>query len=148
MVIRNFSSINPEKEVEQEIMAWCFQNRWSVSVFDSKALIRGTREVSRNPGLPVGCSDIVGVSDIGLGVFVELKRRNGENICRLSQHHFLTQKIESNSFGVVVSSSEKLEEIYKFWLSLRNSSFEEARKYLLQQLPKKVLVNKKIISLI
>lgn len=148
MVMKSLASIKPEKKVEQEIMAWCFLKRWSVSVFDSKAILDKTRGVVRNPGLSVGCPDIVGVSDIGIGVFLELKRKNGENICRLSQHQFLTQKIESNSFGVVVSSSEKLEELYLEWLSLRQSSFDEARKYLLQQLPKKVIVNKKIISLI
>lgn len=148
MVIKDLSSIKPEKKVQQEIMSWCFQNHWSVSVFDSKAILDKTLGVVRNPGLSVGCPDIVGVSDIGFGVFLELKRKNGENICRLSQYQFLTQKIESNAFGVVVSSSEKLEEIYKKWLSLRQSSFDEARKYLLQQLPKKVIVNKKIISLI
>jgi hypothetical protein len=98
----------------------------------------------QNPGLQVSTPDLIGNDSNGLALYVELKAPDGHEICRIGQHQFLTRKIFSNAFGAVVSSSAQLEQLYKRWLSLRNHSLIEARDYLLEQLPKKVLINGKV----
>lgn len=134
----------PEKFVETQILAWAFQNRWDLEVFDSRAIAYQGKK-RRNPGVPVGMSDLAGHSDIGLAVYIELKKAKGENLCRLSQHQFLSRKIQSGAFGIVTSSPEHLFEVYSKWLSLRGT--KEAEQYLLRELPRKVLVDGKVISL-
>lgn len=133
-----------EKAVEAEILAWCLSKGWSVDVIDSKA-IRINGRMRRNPGVIVGTSDVVGNCDIGLSVYVELKKRRG--LCRLEQYNFLKRKIEANAFGIVTDCAAHLEETYQLWLSLRDTSLNEARKYLLSQLPKRVLVDKRVVVL-
>lgn len=138
----------PEAWVEQAVLAWCFQNRWSVDVVDSK-MIRGPKgKMIENPGLPVGISDLLGNTDLGIAAFVELKKSNFRHVCRLSQRQFLERKIQSNAFGIVTDSVTHLEETYHKWISLRETSFNEAQSFLISELPKKVIVNKKVLLLV
>ena len=138
--------MKPEKLVEQEVLAWAFMHRWCVNVFDSGKIVRD-KKAHENTGLPSGCSDLVGNDNNGLAVYVELKDPKKDKVCRLSQHQFLSRKIESNAFACVVSSAKRLEEIYSTWLSLRGD-MEKARSYLKDQLPTKVLVGKKVLNLL
>lgn len=137
------SNINPEKQVESEIMAWAFSKRWSLNIFDSKKVFIAGKS-RENPGLPIGCSDLVGNTDKGLAVYIELKDPKKDKVCRLSQRQFLEKKIDSNAFACVVSSVAMLEEIFRKWKSL---SGKEARDFLRSQLPNKVIVGKKVVQL-
>jgi hypothetical protein len=140
-------NFNPEKKVEQQVLAWYFQNHWSMSVFDSE-MIRGPKnKMVRNPGIPTGCPDTLGCTDQGLAAFVELKKHGFRHICRLSQRQFLERKIQSNAFGIVTDSTEHLSKTYSSWLSLRSESLQKAREFLISELPRKVLVDGKILIL-
>lgn len=133
-----------EKLVESEILAFAFQKRWSLDVFDSAVIPTKQRQKTK---LPNGTPDLVGNDDQGLSLYIELKRKNKEDCCRLSQHQFLTKKIESNAFACVISSAEQLEIIYNEWLALRKSSLIKAKNYLLNLLPKKVIINNKLYNI-
>jgi hypothetical protein len=136
----------PESWVEQQVMAWAFQNKWSVDIFDSRAIVSG-RKTKKNPGIIVGCSDLVGNDAFGLSVYVELKKEGEDGVCRFSQHKFLTRKIESNAFACVVGSVVRLKYLYDEWTSLRQTSFKKAREFLLKELPTRVLIDGRITRL-
>lgn len=136
---------SPEKLVEQQVLAWAFENRWSLHVFDSKAIRRGDRMQS-NPGIPVGCPDLLGNCPCGFAAYIELKKHNADGVCRISQRNFLLQKIDSNAFACVVDSPEKIEQLYEKWVALREISWNVARDLLRKALPTKVIVNGKVIS--
>lgn len=142
--------MTPEKQVEEQIMAWLKQNAFSMDIFDSKATWSpGAKTFRKNRSLVEGCADLLGVSPEGYFVAIELKAPKKETICRVEQRRFLERKILSNGFGIVVSSVDALSESWSAWLNLRKENkLLEAQKYLLDKLPKKVLVNKKVLVLI
>lgn len=142
-ISKSIKKIGPEKKVESEVMAWAFSKGWSLDIFDSKMVFIGSAK-RENPGLPSGCSDLVGNTDKGHAVFIELKDPSKDNVCRLSQHQFLSKKIESDAFACVVSSVVMLEDIYSKWMSL---SGKEAREFLRSRLPKKVTLSGKVMTL-
>lgn len=140
----------PEKQVEEQIMTWLKQNAFSMDIFDSKATWSpGAKTFRKNRSLVEGCADLLGVSPEGYFVAIELKAPKKETICRVEQRRFLERKILSNGFGIVVSSVDALSESWSAWLNLRKENkLIEAQKYLLDKLPKKVLINKKVLVLI
>lgn len=142
--------MTPEKQVEEQIMTWLKQNAFSMDIFDSKATWSpGAKTFRKNRSLVEGCADLLGVSPEGYFVAIELKAPKKETICRVEQRRFLERKILSNGFGIVVSNADALSESWSAWLNLRKENkLIEAQKYLLDKLPKKVLVNKKVLVLI
>lgn len=142
--------MTPEKQVEKEIVEWLKQNAFSIDVFDSKATWSpGAKTFRKNRSLVEGCSDLLGVSPEGYFVAIELKAPKKETVCRIEQRKFLERKILSNGFGIVVSSVHVLSESWSAWIALRKENkLLEAQKYLLNKLPNKVLVNKKVLVLI
>ena len=146
MNILKRKGFSPEKLVEQEIIAWALINKWSLNVFDSKAL-KMNGKMRSNPGIPVGCPDLVGNCPLGYSVYIELKKAKASDVCRVSQRNFLQRKIESNAFGCVVDSAERLERLYVKWVALRINSLSKSREFLLEQLPTKVLIDGKIYSI-
>lgn len=133
-----------EKFVESQVLAWAFQRGWSLDVVDSKA-IRGAQDrFVRNSGVKVGTSDLVGCTDSGLAVYLELKRPGKRDLCRLEQRQFLERKIDSNAFALVVDDLEYLQTVYLHFVSL---DLKERRDYLKSLLPKKVLVNGRVLTL-
>lgn len=143
---RPLKLIKPEKQVERDVLAWGFLNGFSLDIYDSKSLfIKGNK--IRNPGLNVGTPDCCGSSPEGYSVFLELKAPGKEEVCRLSQFQFLARKIEGNCFALVLSSVSFLDQTWCAWLNLRkNGKDAEARDLLKSLLPKKVLVDGKIIA--
>lgn len=134
-----------EKFVESEVLAWAFQNHWSLDVYDSKGVYSESRGGYRSSNLiKAGTSDLVGCDNQGHAVFVELKKPNHHDVCSLGQRQFLERKINCGAFGCVVSSAKQLSEIYSQWKSLPEL---ERKEFLLSLLPRKVLVNKKIMHL-
>lgn len=149
MALRKSKFLESEKAVEQEIMAWAFQNRWSLDVYDSKGSYSETRgQYARNTGIKTGHPDLAGSDNLGRAVYLELKKAGQASKCRLEQHQFLSRKIESNCFAMVVDSVQVLETTYHTWLKLRNEGKEkEARDYLRGLLPTKVLVQGRTLEI-
>ena len=135
----------PEKLVETQIRHAAHEWGWSLDVYDSAVLIVAGKKIKKG-GLQVGSPDMMGASDSGIALYIELKKPDHNNICRIEQRLFLERKIESNAFGVVTDSPEHLLATYRKWLSLRGD-LKAARDYLLSCLPKKVLVKGKVVSL-
>lgn len=142
--------MTPEKQVEKEVVEWLKTNAFSIDVFDSKATWSpGAKTFRKNRSLVEGCADLLGVSPEGYFVAIELKAQKKETICRIEQRRFLERKIRSNGFGIVVSSVDALSESWSSWLALRKENkLLEAQQYLLSKLPKKVLVNGRVLVLI
>lgn len=140
----------PEKQVEKEVMAWLKGNAFSMDIFDSKATWSpGAKTFRKNRSLVEGCADLLGVSPEGYFVAIELKAPKKEGSCRIEQRRFLERKILSNGFGIVLSSVDALSESWFSWLALRKENkLSEAQKYLLNKLPKKVLVNGRVLVLL
>lgn len=133
-----------EKYVESQVLAWAFQNRWSLDVVDSKAVRGGSGRFVRNSGVKVGTSDIVGCTHLGLAAYLELKRPGKGSICRLEQRQFLERKIEANAFALVVDDPQYLQTVYFHFVSLND--LQERRAYLKALLPTKVLVQGLVVQ--
>lgn len=142
--------MTPEKKVEQEIIQWLKANAFSVDIFDSKATWSPSAKTFRkNRSLVEGCADLLGVSPEGYFVAIELKAPKKEVVCRAEQRTFLERKIRSNGFGIVVSSVGALSESWSSWIAFRKENkLLEAQQYLLNKLPKKVLINGRVLVLV
>jgi hypothetical protein len=134
-----------EKYVEAQVLAWAFQNRWSLDVLDSKAVQSASGRYVRNSGVKVGTPDLVGCTDAGHAVYLELKKPGNASVCRLEQRQFLERKIDHNCFCLVVDNLETLQKVYLHFFSL--TDLQERRTYLKALLPKKVLISEKILTL-
>jgi hypothetical protein len=127
--------IKPEKLVEISVRGWCYKKGFFVQVFDSKATFSlASKSYKKNKGLPVGTPDIIGVTDKGIFLAIELKAPKKDHICSLEQHKFLSEVILRNGFACVVSSVEKLEHLYNLFL------LKKDYKDLLNALPTKVYI--------
>lgn len=138
--------MSTELDAEWDVRRWAIQKRWSLEKFDSQSIKCG-KKVRANPGLPTGTSDLVGNTDQGLAAYVEIKKLGHRDVCRMGQRIFLERKIRSNAFGLVTDSAIHLEEIYLKWLSLRSDSLQKAMEFLFSQLPRRVLVRGKVVTL-
>lgn len=136
--------INPEKKVEQQIRAWCFQNHIMVNIYDSKATYSTAQKGYRkNTGLVEGHPDLVGLDRDGQFVAIELKKSKGEKVARLKQLQFLLRVIEYNGFGAVISSTDQMSELYTHWKSL---NLVDRRDYLKSKLPRKAILQGKVLD--
>jgi hypothetical protein len=133
---------SPEKLVEQQVKAWCFKNNIWVNVYDSKATFSPiTKSFKRTSAMRIGQPDLMGLNNQGLFVAIELKAPTKEKVCRIEQRDFLVKVIEQGGFGCVVSSVETLNELYSNYIKTKDKDF------LINALPKKVLINGKTIEL-
>lgn len=117
---------SPEKLVEKEVLAWCKQQGWSCDVVESKAVYSVRAQSFLRGQARPGFADIVGSTDEGLSVHLELKAPGRVSTVRMSQFEYLSEKIEKNCFAAVVDSAKRLESIY---LEFRQSN---NRKHLLR----------------
>lgn len=126
----------PEKQVEKEVLAWCEDAGFDVSVVESKAVFsRAAGRYLRGQASP-GFSDLAGITPDGTGCFIELKAKGRINTIRRSQVDFLLRKIRKGAFAVCVDDAVSLGNIYRSWIELIKQSDEEAKKYLIMILPK------------
>ena len=141
--------IKPEKALEEDVLAWAFQRRWSLDVYNSVGQFSASAgRYVRNKGMKTGTPDLCGSDDLGHAVYLELKKPGKGKVCRLLQRQFLERKLEAHSFCLVVDDLGVLETTYSLWLSLRNKGqLKEASLMLKNLLPKKVLVDGKTITL-
>lgn len=134
-----------ERFIQFEVLAWALQNRWSLDVYDSKGTFSKARgRYAQNTGMKIGTPDLIGCDAHGRAVFLELKKHGHRSKCRLEQRQFLERKIDSNAFALVVDDVQYLQKVYLHFVSL--SDLKERRDYLKSLLPKKVLINNKIVE--
>lgn len=121
---------SPEKLVEKEVLTWCKQRGWSVSVIESKAAYSKAAGRFLPSVTQQGHSDISGSTPEGRAAFLELKAPGRISAARISQLVFLKEKIQKNCFAVVIDSADLLERIYQGYLQSQNP-----QQYLLDALP-------------
>jgi len=127
----------PEKEVEKACLEWMRSQGFCISVVEAKATWSPSRQGYTSSSVKAGFSDSVGNDAFGFAVYVEFKAPGKLSTLRANQREFLTARIESGAFAVVVDSAESLRELYTHWQSLRARNKIGAAKQLLRSaLPK------------
>ena len=127
----------PEKITESEVMKWLASHHMDCNVVESKAVYSQSAGRYLGGQTDAGFSDIVGNDPDGHALFIELKARGCVRRVSPAQRAFLERKIWKNAFAVVVDSAELLEEIYFRWKAYwRQGNFKDAKKYLLDCIPK------------
>lgn len=127
---------SPEKQTEKEVMAWLEKNGFAVSVVESKAVYSKSAGRYLRGQTEAGFSDIVGVDGNAYAVFIELKAHGRRNTIRASQVEFLKTRISRGAFCVCTDSVDHVSSMYYAWLDMKNKSEDDARKFLLKDLPK------------
>ena len=136
-LIKKRKNMAPEKAVQNACLAWMRENEWVVEIYESKATqVNG---VWRNQAMKAGHADCAGVMPDGIACAVEFKapgklssfNRGGNE----RQKDFIIKRIHSGSFACVVDSVERLLLIYDKWSEVKAVNPQEAKHYLLSQLP-------------
>lgn len=137
----------PEKDVAKECLTWMRSQGWDVEIYEAKAVYNpdGTY---RNSHMKAGVCDCMGITPIGVPVYVEFKAKGCRSTFNADDNHrqreFLLKKIEYLGFGVVIDSVERLETTWAEYIRLKNGWGESAaRDFLMDQLPKKRKSSKK-----
>jgi len=125
-------NLSPEKDIEIQVTSWMLANGWDFSVVDARGKYNPTTRRYLAGPVERGFPDIVANSPQGVACFVELKAPGCAVRSRVSpdQYSFLTRKIVSNCFAVVVDSASILQ---KYWQEFQTSS--DPKQYLLDLLP-------------
>lgn len=126
----------PEKNTEAEVLLWANNYNIHLHVVDSSSYDyrHGHRGVQK---AQTGFPDLVGNTEGGLVLWIELKAKDRRSTVSHSQRTFLLAKISQNCFAVVVDSAERLEQYWRGYTSLKN--LKERQAYLYDSLPKKVV---------
>lgn len=124
----------PEKAVEQQILIWCRQKGFDVDVVESKSKFNTQTMRYTGRAASPGMSDIIGNTNNGLAVFIELKSKGRRVASALApkQREFLIRKIHTGCFAIMCDSIEYAENTWNQFLSLPNAQRIE---FLLNELP-------------
>lgn len=127
---------SPEKDFEKKVCDWLKQNNFSYFVAEAKSTYSPKAQRYIAQSITPGASDIMAVDSLGHACFIELKAPGKRSTIRPNQHDFLSDKINFNAFAVCTDSIEHLSGKYFEWIQIKiNQSFEEARQFLLNDLP-------------
>lgn len=128
------SNQKPEKITEQEVLMWCKQKQFDVTVVEAKAVYSVTTKRYTGRAVSDGFSDIVGNTSKGLAVYIELKAKNKRvgSALRPNQRDFLHRKIRTGCFAVMVDSLEYIDKTWNHYCSL---PLEQRISFLLNELP-------------
>lgn len=136
---REKQNAKPEKDVERSCLEYMRRLNWSVQILESKATFSPSLNRWVNQGMSAGTCDCMGSTEDGIAVAVEFKAKG-----RLSsfntdknyrQRKFIVDKINANAFACVVDSAERLQAIYERWMYIRQNSKDQAKTFLISQLP-------------
>jgi hypothetical protein len=128
----------PEKETEKQVLAWCKSQGWSVSIVESKAVFSPRAGRFVHGQAKAGFADIVGLTDQGVFVAIELKAKGRRSTLREAQRRYLVDVIGKHGFAVCVDSQENLSKTYLRWIE-----HPDKQLYLLSCLPLKPTPNEK-----
>lgn len=110
-------ALSPEKLVEKEVLAYCSEMGWFVSVVDSSAVysakIGGYKRGMAKKGFP----DIIGCDASGRMVAIELKAKGKLSTVRPEQKLFLDRASSNGAFACVVDCAELLHSLYIKFIS-------------------------------
>ena len=120
----------PEKKVEQEVLAWCKAKGWSVSVVESKAVFSQRQGRFLQGQAKKGFADLVGLTDTGRFVAIELKAPGKRSTLREEQRKYLHSVIAKHGFAAVVDCATLLDKTYTQW-----TQHTDPQIYLLSCLP-------------
>lgn len=130
-------NLKPEKEVEKACLEWMRQEGWSIQIIESKATFDPKRQRYISQSTKAGTSDCFGMTKNVEPCFIEFKAPGKLQTFALEkngrQQQYLISKIKAGAFGCVVDSVERLKKIYLAWQSLRG---DDAKDFLLNQLPR------------
>ena len=124
----------PEKDTESSVLEWSKHNNCFLHVIESSSYDPISRRKTLSKA-QAGFPDLVGNTNEGLSLYIELKAKDRRSTLREDQRSFLTMKIHQGCFAVVVDSRARLEQYWKGYHSLKTS--QEKKAYLLDCLPKK-----------
>ena len=128
----------PEKTVEKDVMAYMKTIGLDMEVIEAKATYSEKTGRYTSKAIAPGYTDSSGNTPDGIAVFVEFKAPFRRNTLRDNQRKFIERKIEMNCFAAVVDSTHCFAQTYRTWKTYRNRGMlDEARDYLISQLPKK-----------
>lgn len=133
------SNKKPEKETEKECLEWMRMKGWSVQILEAKATWSPSLNRWVNHSMAAGTCDCMGSTEDGIAVAIEFKAKgrlssfNKDSNYR--QRKFIVDKINANAFACVVDTSERLQAIYERWMYIRQQSKEQAKAFLISQLP-------------
>lgn len=130
---------SPEKEVEKEALVWCKSKGFDISVVESKAVYSRAAGRYLRGQTEAGFSDLVGVTNDGRAVFIELKAKGKLSTLKPHQYDFLLRKIKLGAFACCIDSASLLDEVHSKWSHLIEIEPEMAKKYLEEILPKSKL---------
>lgn len=105
----------PEKLVERDVMAWCKNAGFFVNVVESKAVYSAKAGIYHSGQTRAGTPDIIGCSNTGLFVAIELKARGRRNTLREAQREYICEVISRGGFACVVDSADYLAEIWRIF---------------------------------
>lgn len=125
----------PERDTEKSVLKWGRLNGFHLHVVEASSYDRVTGRMGQAKA-EAGFPDVVGNTSNGLGCYIELKAKDRRSKLSDSQRVFLKNKIAQNCFAVVVDSSEKLQQYWKGFCSLKTPT--ERQHYLIDCLPKQV----------
>lgn len=129
----------PEKEVEKACLEWMRIKRWSVQIVESKATYNphAGRYVSQST--KAGTVDCFGTLPDGVSCFIEFKAPGKlstfANPKNYRQKEYCLEKINTHAFVCVTDSVERLEKVHRAWEMKRLLDKEDAKNFLLEQLP-------------
>jgi hypothetical protein len=123
----------PEREVEKAILKWAEDKGWLLVKVEAKAVYSAQAGRYLHSQTSVGLPDLIGSTNIGRAVFLEVKAPGRRSTLRDGQRRFLTELIARNGFALVCDSVDQLEKAYSQWNE--ECSQSRGKKFLLSQLP-------------
>lgn len=110
----------PEKLVEKDVVFWCKKSGWFVNVVESKAVFSAKSGIYHHGQTVQGTPDLLGCTNQGLFVAIELKAKGRLSTLRESQRKYICEVISRGGFSCVVDSADKLNEIWKSFIDSHN----------------------------
>jgi hypothetical protein len=129
---------SPEKEVEKEVLEVCEKLGLDVNVIESKATYSVSAGRYLRGQVDAGFTDLVGNTNDGRAVYIELKARGRLSTIKPHQLEFIIRKIRTGAFGCVVDGGGRLGDLFSRWSILLRQSRSEAEEYLIKSLPKQL----------
>lgn len=130
----------PEKLVEKDCLDWMRSKGWDINIYESKATYSPSAGRYMAQSMKAGTCDCIGISNEGEPVFVEFKAKGKCSTFakekNMRQQDFLIAKINLGAFACVVDSANLLEAYYIQWKRRKEESFDAAKAFLLDVLPR------------
>jgi len=110
------NKITPEKKVEKEVLSYCQEMGWFVTVVESKAVFSKALGIYRAGMTKKGFPDLIGCDNNGYVLAIELKAPGRLSTLRHEQKVFLDEIKSRGGFSAVVSNAQMLHDLYMDFL--------------------------------